>query len=442
MPHRSVSYLHNSERSPRPAKPRHAAGMGRRQGDYTFGHAGRQLRLGPTAFWAVAGGLALMTSWTVITATYFTFREDVLTRLIARQAQMQFGYEDRIAELRVQVDRISSRQLLDQEQFERKLETMLQRQSTLESRASALNALVDPGTTGTLRAPANNETTDAAGNRPVKPSPISDTKPVPVPRDRQAGIDSPRSLFTPSAKQLLKSGGGVAGVLSSLQTSLDRLETRQVQLLAAIEENYASKMRHVRGVLADLGVDGSKVASAANASGGPFVPVRPALEASPFDRQVYRVTVGHAQMDRLNRTLATIPVRKPVTGEVDLSSGYGVRIDPFLNRPAMHTGLDFRAETGDPIRATANGTVTVAGWSGGYGMMVEIDHGNGFVTRYGHMSEIEVRNGQAVRTGQILGRAGTTGRSTGPHLHYETRVDGDAVDPQKFLRAGAKLGYL
>src|SRR4029077_4768499 len=122
------------------------------------------------------------------------------------------------------------------------------------------------------------------------------------------------------------------------------------------------------------------------------------------------------------------------------SSGFGVRLDPFIRAPAMHTGVDFRGETGEPVRATANGTVSNAGWSGGYGRMVEVHHGHGFVTRYGHLSAIDVRVGQPIRIGQTVGRLGTPGRSTGPHLHYETRVDGEAVDPQKFLRAGARLG--
>jgi murein DD-endopeptidase MepM/ murein hydrolase activator NlpD len=92
------------------------------------------------------------------------------------------------------------------------------------------------------------------------------------------------------------------------------------------------------------------------------------------------------------------------------------------------------------VRATADGKVATAGWSGGYGKLIEVDHGNGIATRYGHLSEIDVKVGQNVRIGQIIGRVGSTGRSTGPHLHYETRIDGDAVDPQKFLRAGIRLG--
>jgi murein DD-endopeptidase MepM/ murein hydrolase activator NlpD len=151
-----------------------------------------------------------------------------------------------------------------------------------------------------------------------------------------------------------------------------------------------------------------------------------------------RVSISHAQLDKLSRTLAQVPYRTPVLGEIELSSGFGVRTDPFLGRPAMHTGLDFRASTGDPVRATANGRVVSAGWAGGYGRMVEIDHGNGLSTRYGHMSRINVKVGEHIHIGQIVGEVGSTGRSTGPHLHYETRIDGEAVDPQRFLRAGAR----
>src|SRR5665213_2668774 len=106
----------------------------------------------------------------------------------------------------------------------------------------------------------------------------------------------------------------------------------------------------------------------------------------------------------------------------------------------MHTGLDMRGDIGEPAHATADGKVTIAGRDGGYGNMVEIDHGNGFSTRYGHLSKIDVKVGQNVRIGETIGEIGSTGRSTGPHLHYETRVNGQAVDPQKFLRAGIRLG--
>ena len=161
-----------------------------------------------------------------------------------------------------------------------------------------------------------------------------------------------------------------------------------------------------------------------------------------FERQLYRVNLARAELGQYSQTLSAVPVRKPVAGEVDMSSPFGMRLDPFLGRPAIHTGVDLRGDIGEPARATATGKVTIAGWDGGYGNMVEIDHGNGLATRYGHLSKILVKVGQFVRIGETVGLIGSTGRSTGPHLHYETRINGEAVDPQKFLRAGVRLGSL
>src|SRR5262245_4510451 len=145
------------------------AAAARAAAGYTLVHAGRALRLGPLAFWALVAALIVMGVWTVTTATYFAFREDVLTRLIARQTEMQFGYEDRIADLRAQVDRMSSRQLLDQEQYDQKLEQILRRQSALEARSATMNTLPDAGVTGSPRPAGRTEPRGA----PFKPSPIN-----------------------------------------------------------------------------------------------------------------------------------------------------------------------------------------------------------------------------------------------------------------------------
>ena len=196
-------------------------------------------------------------------------------------------------------------------------------------------------------------------------------------------------------------------------------------------------MRHV---LAQIGVDPAKMSGGA---GGPYLPIiAPVSGSSPFERMLYRVNVARARVGEYAHALGTVPVRKPVTGDIDVSSPFGVRIDPFLGRAAMHSGVDLRGDYGEPVHATANGRVQIAGRDGGYGKMVEVDHGNGFSTRYGHLSEIDVKVGQLVHRGDTIGKIGSTGRSTGPHLHYETRINGEAVDPQKFLRAGTKLGRL
>jgi murein DD-endopeptidase MepM/ murein hydrolase activator NlpD len=386
---------------------------------YIFAHAGRQIRLGPVAFWIFVGTVVIMAGWTIATATYFAFRDDLLKGLIVRQAEQQNAYEDRIAELRARIDRTTSRQLLDQEQFEQKLDDLMRRQSTLESRATALGGIADPVVTGAIK---------PAGNAATAGSPMS-----PQARDRPSALEPHRAAVARRAGK----DAGINAKLSGVEASLDRLDHRQALGLAQLQERYEGKARRLRGVLVDLGLKLGGPAPAG--SGGPFVPIKLPGEGNSFERAVARVKIARTQAEHLTRTLLRVPLRKPVNGEIDLSSTFGVRVDPFLHVAAMHTGLDFRGDTGDPIHATAAGTVVGAGWSGGYGRMIEIDHGNGLSTRYGHLSQIDVKVGDEIRIGQIIGRMGSTGRSTGPHLHYETRIDGDAVDPQKFLHAGARL---
>jgi len=386
-----------------PSPNQAAAGAG-----YTFAHAGRQIRFGPVAFWIAVGSVVIMAGWSVVTATYFAFHDDLLRGLVARQHEQQYAYEDRIAELRARIDRTTSRQLLDQEQFEQKLDDLLRRQATLESRATALGGIPDSTTTGSIRPAAR-------------------------------GLDHGTSLepdLAPAGRKAAKMAD-VGAKLSRIEASLDRVDRRQSAALIRMQERYEGKARKLRGVLADLGLTLDTRPPAA--SGGPFVPVKLPGESNSFEHALTRVNIARAQAEQLSRTLVSVPVRIPVTGDIDISSNFGVRIDPFLHMAAMHTGIDFRGNAGDPVRATAAGTVNAAGWSGGYGRMVEIDHGNGLSTRYGHLSKIEVNVGDKVRIGQVVGRLGSTGRSTGPHVHYETRIDGEAVDPQKFLNAGAKL---
>ncbi len=396
--------------------------------DYAFVHGKRQVRIGPVAFWICVGTLVVMAGWTMVTATYFAFKDDVLTRLIARQADMQYAYEDRIAEMRTQIDRVTSRQLLDQEQFEQKLDQIVRRQAALESRAAALSALADPVTTGSIRSGR-----EAAGahKSPALGGVRSSLSEGGAKLER--GIAAIVARVTGNAAP-----GGLNGTLARLQQSLDRVETRQETTLANIEEGFNGKGRRIRNVLIELGLQPGKPLP--EALGGPFVPLKTKPDRDSFERHLQRINAARTHVEKLHRTLGTVPVRRPLAGEPDQSSGFGVRMDPFLGRPAMHTGLDFRGDPGDAVHATAAGTVTHAGWNGGYGKLVEINHGNGLSTRYGHLSEIAVREGQSVRIGQVVGRVGSTGRSTGPHLHYETRRQGDAVDPNKFLRAGAKLG--
>ncbi|CAD5107987.1 M23 family metallopeptidase [Zestomonas carbonaria] len=147
-----------------------------------------------------------------------------------------------------------------------------------------------------------------------------------------------------------------------------------------------------------------------------------------FDHMLERVAMRNA-------ALMAIPSRRPVE-QARLGSSFGNRLDPFNRRLAFHSGVDFALPSGSAVLAAAGGKVRAAGWQGGYGKRVEIDHGNGLVTRYAHLSRFEVRAGEVVTPGQRIGAVGSTGRSTGPHLHFEVLKDGRFVDPQRFLALG------
>src|SRR5436190_24321218 len=190
-------------------------------GAFLFGHGARQIRFGPIAFWSIVGALVIMAGWSLATATYFAFRDDVLARMIARQAHMQYAYEDRIAELRTQVDRLVSRQLLDQEQFEQKLEALIRRESVLESRAATLSALPDTGATGSIK--------------PQRPSAPGERFSSDLSRHQPKGILAllPWTRLQPNAT-------GIEAALARLDLSLNRIEARQANTLTALEENYGA----------------------------------------------------------------------------------------------------------------------------------------------------------------------------------------------------------
>jgi TolA-binding protein len=241
---------------------------------------GRRARFGVIAFWVTAGALLTMAAWSMTSATYSAFREDVLAGSLARQAEMQSAYEDRIAELRAQVDRFSSRQLIDQEQYEKKLEQILRRQTALESRAGALNGLGDA--TATIKQPARGGSSG---------EPRATTK---AGRDKGAFLIFPDRAGLDSRTSVLAKGG-IAGAIEGLQASLDRLEQRQAATVGSLAERYDTKARRIHAVLIELGLDLGKASNeGAGAVGGPFVPVNVAKDASTFERQLSRVQIARA----------------------------------------------------------------------------------------------------------------------------------------------------
>lgn len=226
-----------------------------------------------------------------------------------------------------------------------------------------------------------------------------------------------------------------------LQQSLDRIESAQGQQLSALGLRLVGRVQEIRASLADLGLDVAKVRlpPARQAMGGPLIPLSVTMRPGSFEHRVVQLGDGQSLFGRWRELANIVPLRRPLDGDDSTTSNFGMRTDPFTGAAAMHSGMDFRGETGTPIRATGAGKVLRAEVSGGYGNMVELDHGNGLTTRYAHLSAFDVKPDQIVLPGAIIGRLGSTGRSTGPHLHYETRLAGEASNPLKFIEIGARL---
>ena len=158
-------------------------------------------------------------------------------------------------------------------------------------------------------------------------------------------------------------------------------------------------------------------------------------QAAEQDLDLFTLVESRLLQTRLKALM--IPSSRPVEGPV--GSGFGFRSDPISGRGALHSGLDFPGDVGTPIHAAAGGLVLASEWHAAYGQVIEIDHGNGIVTRYAHCSKVNVEAGALVKRGQLIGAVGSSGRSTGPHLHFEVLLDGVPQDPAQFLEGGSEV---
>lgn len=248
---------------------------------------------------------------------------------------------------------------------------------------------------------------------------------------------------------------GVPGAAQALQTAkphvlgaspVERIQaTRmdQERLIDAAETFAKSRAERLRLAMRMAGLDaGAFTGRGGSSLGGPLIEAKDprALAAvldvdEEFAGRIQHAATDMSDMRQLSAASQKLPFYRP-TNNPALSSSYGVRFDPFTHRPAFHSGLDFPGAFYTPIMATAPGVVSFTGVRSGYGNVVEIDHGNGFKTRYAHLQATSVRVGQRVAIGQRIAAMGSTGRSTGPHLHYEVWVNGRAQNPNRFLKAG------
>ncbi|WP_421873321.1 M23 family metallopeptidase [Pararhizobium sp.] len=380
--------------------------------------------------------------------SYLVLRDDLIGGTMARQARMQHEYEDRIAALRAQVDRVTSRQLLDQQVVEDKVEKLLQQQMALSSRHGRLGTLLDRAEESGI---AEKDVQPEAA--PVESQKRADASGGLKAIERLMGMggNAPQQKMALAYAPQATSNGQEAmsdradRLFSKVTLSLKDIEQQQKTRIDNLTAGASEATDAIMTILARTGVklDADEVAvtpavtADGDAIGGPFVEPE---TTEAFDNSLIGLDTALGRLESVRSQAKKLPFNNPSPAS-DITSTFGNRLDPFLGRLALHAGIDFRAPTGTRIVATAPGTVITAGKNGGYGNMVEIDHGNGITTRYAHLSTILVNAGDKIRTGEPIARSGSTGRSTGPHLHYEVRLNGEAVDPMRFLTAGIKLSH-
>ncbi len=249
----------------------------------------------------------------------------------------------------------------------------------------------------------------------------------------------------PGAAKALAPALNKAAAIPSDADPVHRVEmvrTSQERLIAAADSYAKGRAERLRLAFRLAGLSPDVFMPRGGALGGPLIEAKdPRALAAVLDvNESFAERIQHAAQNiseakALDQAAAKLPLSKP-TRAGERSSGFGVRLDPFTHRPAFHSGLDFAGGFMTPVLSTAPGVVSFTGVRSGYGNTVEIDHGHGFKTRYAHLAAIAVHPGQPVAVGQRVGAMGSTGRSTGVHLHYEVWVNGRAQNPDRFVRAG------
>lgn len=235
---------------------------------------------------------------------------------------------------------------------------------------------------------------------------------------------------------------GLSQKVDALENQIREMESNQLLLYHRFSEVTETKISDIEASLSVTGLDIDLLAKKHKSQagkGGPFIPLdKLAQNSGPLQESLNQLNANVDRLTDLQGLLNRLPLDAPVKN-FEINSGFGVRKDPFTGQIAQHLGLDLGSAYKSSILSPGEGKVVHAGWDGSYGRMVEIDHGMGLVTRYGHLSRINVQEGDKVVRGTLLGQLGCSGRCSGPHVHYEVISNGQHVNPLKFLKAGSDV---
>lgn len=376
---------------------------------------------------------ALVVVSVIGSAGYMFFRDDLMARSMMRYQAMEENYENRIAALRAEIDLVTSRQLIDQKAVETRVSELMARQEKLAARTSKLKKVLrrasDANALRPAPAPSKNKAPQKDASRGDKPNNRST---IVASGLRLGTITGSLTAFNKTRQpQTITVAQADDEFFDTLEATLAETERAQIAELSKMRRNADKKAKRLARILDKQGIRLPED----TAIGGPLIQLN---NGNAFLNSIDALDHSLDTLNMVRRAAKSLPHGSPAPGQ-KISSRFGTRKDPFTGGRAMHGGLDFRARKGVPVIATASGKVTRAGRKGGYGKLVEIDHGGGITTRYAHLSKIRVKVGQKIERGQKIGNVGSTGRSTGPHLHYEVRRKGRVLNPIHYVRLEKRL---
>ena len=404
----------------------------------------------------IMGTLAFLT-WVAFTSVNVVFKDQIIAAKDRRYNEMNANFQTRIDRLRGEIDDVNGILRHTQDRFSEELELLEERQNRVDQLVEDQEVLmleheelrnrvaimgtdpmaVNPDGTSVLHMAVENREPSLRRARPLPPV-------------RASVVDGVSTILASVAQ-----GGGYSqDALTTRSNRIARLEaaslelrTRQRDTILALDAQASDQLARLETILESTGLNVDQYVTAFlqdsfSGVGGPAMELDHLgeytdedMDTEEFMRHLVRTSNHLDRLAVVQAAMSNLPLVRP-TDIYRLSDGYGMRRDPFTRRMRMHHGLDFAGPSGTPVMATASGTVVRAGTQSGYGRIVVIDHGNGIETRYAHLRRTEVSVGDEVETRQVIGQLGNTGRSTGPHVHYEIRYQNEALDPLPFLEAG------
>ncbi len=381
--------------------------------------------------------------WVAYTSVNFVFDEQIEAAREIDYRNMETTFSKRLHDAQLAIDDVNALNHTIESEFAKSMREISLRHQMMENmvkRKARINDSLDILSEGLSEAGGPSGQKPTNGNRIM----IDINPGEPTPRQsRLSTLKKEAALEAAQRSATAPKGSAAAAAIDRMKTAATELYTEQMLLIAALEERAQKKLDELHLVLESTGVSSdsvlipAKISNTVLAQGGPFIDIESVSQTSSrFTQHANRAALVVDELAELEDVINSIPLSSPLTVSRRFTSGFGVRRDPINGRISAHHGIDFAAAWASPVTATASGSVKFAGTRSGWGRMVEIDHGNGFITRYAHLSRVSVKQGQKVELHDKVGELGSSGRSTGPHVHYEILFKGKPLNPRRFIEAG------